>query len=69
MAATPLAIPLANPELNETERAQLMARRYHAEFIDLRDFKIQHELGTRSADCSVSGCWGASRHARRLPTC
>ncbi len=44
MAATPLAIPLANPELNETERAQLMARRYHAEFIDLRDFKIQHEL-------------------------
>ncbi len=42
--ATPLAIPIANPELNETERAQLMARRYHSEFIDLRDFKIQHEL-------------------------
>ncbi len=42
--ASPLAIPIANPELNETERAQLMARRYHAEFIDLRDFKIQHEL-------------------------
>ena len=42
--ATPLAIPIANPELNETERAQLMARRYHAEFVDLRDFKIQHEL-------------------------
>ena len=42
--ASPLAIPIANPELNETERAQLMARRYHSEFIDLRDFKIQHEL-------------------------
>ena len=42
--ATPLAIPIANPELNETERAQLMARRYHSEFIDLRDFKIQHDL-------------------------
>jgi type IV pilus assembly protein PilB len=42
--ASPLAIPIANPELNETERAQLLARRYHAEFIDLRDFKIQHEL-------------------------
>ncbi len=42
--ATPLAIPIANPELNETERAQLMARRYHADFVDLRDFKIQHEL-------------------------
>ncbi len=42
--ATPLAVPLANPELNETERAQLMARRYHADFVDLRDFKIQHDL-------------------------
>ncbi len=42
--ATPLAVPIANPELNETERAQLMARRYHADFVDLRDFKIQHEL-------------------------
>ncbi len=42
--ATPLAIPIANPELNETERAQLLARRYHADFVDLRDFKIQHEL-------------------------
>ncbi len=42
--ATPLAVPIVNPELSETERAQLMARRYHAEFVDLRDFKIQHEL-------------------------
>ncbi len=42
--ATLLAIPITNPELNETELAQLMARRYHSEFIDLRDFKIQHEL-------------------------
>ncbi len=42
--ATPLAVPIANPELNETERARWMARRYHAEFVDLRDFKIQHDL-------------------------
>ncbi len=42
--ATPLAIPIANPELNETERAQMLARRYHSDFVDLRDFKIQHEL-------------------------
>ena len=42
--ASPLAVPVINPELNETERAHLMARRYHSEFIDLRDFKIQHEL-------------------------
>lgn len=42
--ATPLAIPIANPELNETERAQLLARRYRADFIDLRDYKIQHDL-------------------------
>ncbi|WP_263408462.1 GspE/PulE family protein [Terriglobus tenax] len=47
MAQAPIAIPLpaANGlELNEVERAQMLARRYHAEFVDLKNFKIQHEL-------------------------
>ena len=42
--ATPVAVPFANMELDETERAQVLARRYHAEFVDLGNFKIQHEL-------------------------
>ena len=42
--ATPVAIPLATPELNDAERAQTLARRYHSEFVDLREHKIQHDL-------------------------
>ncbi|WP_419806097.1 GspE/PulE family protein [Terriglobus sp.] len=42
--ATPVAIPFATPELNDAERAQMLARRYHAEFVDLREHKIQHDL-------------------------
>ena len=42
--ATPVAVPFTNMELDETERAQLLARRYHSEFVDLGNFKIQHEL-------------------------
>jgi type IV pilus assembly protein PilB len=46
MAATaPLVANLySNDSLTEQERAQLLARRYHAEFVDLKNFKIQHEL-------------------------
>ncbi len=46
MAATapPVANLYANDQLTEQERAQLLARRYHAEFVDLKHFKIQHEL-------------------------
>ncbi len=33
-----------NPELNEVERAQALARRYHSEFVDLKNFRIQHDL-------------------------
>ncbi len=46
MAATaPPVANLYNPEqMTETERAQMLARRYHAEFVDLKNFKIQHEL-------------------------
>src|ERR1700722_10296893 len=40
----PIVQPCANDALNETERAQMLARRYHSEFVDLKNFKIQHEL-------------------------
>jgi type IV pilus assembly protein PilB len=42
--ATPVATPLPNDSLTEAERAERIARRYHAEFVDLKHFKIQHEL-------------------------
>ncbi len=46
MAATapPVANLYSNDQLSEQERAQLLARRYHAEFVDLKNFKIQHDL-------------------------
>jgi len=44
MATIPVAVPYGNEALSETERAQMLARRYHAEFVDLKNFKIQHEL-------------------------
>jgi type IV pilus assembly protein PilB len=44
MANVPVAVPIANPELNEAERAQLLARRYRCEFVDLKNFRIEHEL-------------------------
>jgi type IV pilus assembly protein PilB len=45
--ATPIANPLPNDSLTEAERAERLARRYHAEFVDLKHFKIQHELFKR----------------------
>src|ERR1700721_2780078 len=44
MATIPVAVPYSNEALSEAERAQMLARRYHAEFVDLKNFKIQHEL-------------------------
>jgi type IV pilus assembly protein PilB len=44
MATIPVAVPYANDAMSEAERAQMLARRYHAEFVDLKNFKIQHEL-------------------------
>ena len=45
MASTiPVAVPYSNEALSEVERAQMLARRYHAEFVDLKNFKIQVEL-------------------------
>src|ERR1700739_4199029 len=31
-------------ELDEIERAQMLARRYRSEFVDLKNFRIEHEL-------------------------
>src|SRR5450432_365381 len=44
--ATPVAVPLSVSEMGmtEVERAQALARRYHAEFVDLKNFKISHDL-------------------------
>jgi type IV pilus assembly protein PilB len=44
--ATPVAVPLSVSEMgmSEVERAQALARRYHADFVDLKNFKISHEL-------------------------
>src|SRR5260370_14337143 len=44
MGNVPLAIPINEVGMDEVARAQMLARRYHAEFVDLKNFKIQHEL-------------------------
>ena len=44
MAIAPLAIPVNELGMDEVERAQMLARRYHAEFVDLKNFKISHDL-------------------------
>ncbi|HEU4635005.1 MAG TPA: GspE/PulE family protein, partial [Edaphobacter sp.] len=47
MANLPLAIPVSGQGMDELEHARALARRYHADFIDLKNFKIQHELFKR----------------------
>ena len=47
MGNVPLAIPVHELGIEELERAQMLARRYHAEFVDLKNFKIQHDLFKR----------------------
>ena len=44
--ATPIAIPLpiGDMAMDETDKAKALARRYHSEFVDLKNFKIQHDL-------------------------
>ena len=42
--APPVANLYSSDQLTEAERAQVLARRYHAEFVDLKNFKIQHDL-------------------------
>jgi type IV pilus assembly protein PilB len=41
--APPIPIPIAS-EADETAQAQALARRYRSEFIDLRNFRIRHEV-------------------------
>jgi type IV pilus assembly protein PilB len=41
--ATTLAVPLTAIQ-DERAQAEALARRYHADFVDLKNFKIQHEL-------------------------
>jgi type IV pilus assembly protein PilB len=43
MANAPIIMPIA-AEGDEISRAQTLARRYHSEFVDLKNFRIQHEL-------------------------
>ncbi|HXB63202.1 MAG TPA: GspE/PulE family protein [Acidobacteriaceae bacterium] len=43
MANAPIVIPIA-AEGDEISRAQALAKRYHSEFVDLKNFRIQHEL-------------------------
>jgi len=43
MANVPIVMPLPS-EGDEISRAQALARRYHSEFVDLKNFRIQHEL-------------------------
>src|ERR1700744_5623460 len=40
---TVLAVPLTNG-LDERANAEMLAKRYRAEFVDLKNFKIQHDL-------------------------
>jgi len=42
--ATSLAVPIPHPELDEIARAHRLADRYRSEFVDLQNFKIQHDL-------------------------
>src|SRR3984885_14544889 len=43
MANAPIVMPIA-AEGDEISRAQSLARRYHSEFVDLKNFRIEHEL-------------------------
>ena len=41
MAQAPAFLPI---EQDETERAQVLATRYRCELVDLKNFRIQHDL-------------------------
>src|SRR5580700_11810467 len=44
MADTNVLLPPAPSSQEERAHAEALARRYHAEFVDLKNFKIQHDL-------------------------
>ena len=41
MADATITLPIAQ---DERAQAEALARRYHADFVDLKNFKIQHDL-------------------------
>src|ERR1035438_3700069 len=41
--ATLITLPLPTGQ-DEREQAEALSKRYHAEFVDLKNFKIQHDL-------------------------
>jgi hypothetical protein len=47
-------LPLPRSRADERANAEALARRYHAEFVDLKNFKIQHELCAPSPSSSCS---------------
>ena len=44
MAESPVAVMPVPIPADEVARAQALARRYRCEFVDLKNFRIQHEL-------------------------
>src|SRR5580693_3733793 len=44
MADSTVLVTTAVSESDETTRAQALAHRYRCDFVDLKNFKIQHEL-------------------------
>jgi len=44
MANAPVFTPIPATPLDDQERARSLARRYRCELVDLKNFKIQHEL-------------------------
>src|ERR1700674_2575785 len=44
MADSTVLVTTAVPESDETTRAQMLANRYRCDFVDLKNFRIQHEL-------------------------
>src|SRR5580693_4188821 len=44
MADSTVLVTTAIPESDETTRAQMLANRYRCDFVDLKNFRIQHEL-------------------------
>jgi type II secretory ATPase GspE/PulE/Tfp pilus assembly ATPase PilB-like protein len=44
MGNVPVATPMNGNATDELQRAQALAKRYHAELVDLKNFRIQHDL-------------------------
>lgn len=44
MGNVPVATPMNGNATDELQRAQALAKRYHTELVDLKNFRIQHDL-------------------------